>query len=1250
MTEQERYTFRGTSRFLVEGELGAGGFGIVYRAYDRQRNAAVALKILPEVEPELLYRFKQEFRTIADIAHPNLISLHELISEDDQWLFTMELVEGTNFLRYVRRHGNLFDLPTEVLIDGMAVTGGTSAPVRPPRSPTGDEIDFERIRDAFFQLSSGVQALHSAGKLHRDIKPSNIVVTDEGRVVLLDFGLAMELLPEVTESQRSSSIEGTPAFMSPEQAGGASLTEASDWYSVGVMLFEALTGILPLEGSTGLHVLARKIAEASPAPSDLVDGIPADLDRLCVGLLDRDPLRRPTGPQVLAKLRGGETISLHERSRPRGIFGRDRQRLDLDAALGQVKQRRRPRVVFISGKPGMGKTALMREYLAALSRAEPEAIVISGRCYESESVPFKALDSAIDSLTRQMRRMLPEAVAQFLPRGAEDLSRLFPVLRGIGIRAETSGVPLDPQEMRRRAVNAMHDLLHRLSARRTLVLSIDDVQWGDVDSALLLSEILRSNDAPPILVLVAFRSTEHSPHRFVETLARGARGAREINVGRLAPEDAREFAAAAMGLGVEDPVVERVVVESDGSPLFIEELVKHLRGDGAGDSRSRVRLENVLQARFEALPEDAKNLAETISIAAHPLPGDVAKTVAGVENSFFSALNVLRKQHMVRVLGTSDGEIIEMYHDRIRETITASIPPARIRDTHLRLALTLVANEAAETELIASHFLAASDRDSAYIHFRRAAEQAEAALAFDRATTLYRTAVELSPAEGTERQMLRIRLAESLVNSGRGAEAGQAFVVAATTATSADVLELQRRAAEQFLRSGHIDEGIDQIRAVLAHGGRSLARTPRRALLSFLIRRFLVRLRGLHHRTRPAEELPPGMAADIDACWSVATGLALVDTFRGADFQARHMLLALRAGEPYRLARALAMEAGYSATGGCSTRSRTTLLLQKARDRAEECARPHALGLVEMVEGVSAVLEGRWRDGLDRCGLASVILRERCTGVAWERSNADIYALLAMAWLGNFGELAQRIPLVTQEAAERGDLYAEIYIRSALSWVVKLAENDPEEARQDVERAIASWSHAGYHIQHYHDLLAGSEILLHRGEEVAAWQRLMKLWPDLKRSMLLRVQLVRAEAGYLKARTAMAAAMATRSAALWRVARREVSRLSNEDAPWARALGALLDGGLAVIDRRADAANRLARAETLLRSADMSLHAVVAQRERGLISGDHSVLHRADEWMRGQRIQSPVRFATRLLPTRQVARTSRPIAIKLQHE
>ncbi|HEV8324394.1 MAG TPA: serine/threonine-protein kinase, partial [Myxococcota bacterium] len=501
--------------------IGAGGMGVVYEALDRERSARVALKTLQRVDAAAIYRFKQEFRALAHVMHPNLVVLHELVSAGDTWFFTMELVDGVSFLAHVREA----EVPLEYQPTTPSLSPPPAAPQDVTQHPAADRraaaatVDLARLRAALTGVAAGVTALHAAGKLHRDLKPSNVLVTPGGRTVILDFGLASSRGLERWDGSADEQLVGTPAYMSPEQARSQPLGPASDWYCVGVMLYEALTGRLPFSGAP-LEVLMAKQAADPPAPSGLVADVPPELDALCMELLRRDPARRPSGGEVLARLKAGGGGDRADESRRRSgaadveagataaaFVGRQRQLLALGAAF-EACGRGRPVAVFVQGPSGMGKTALVARFLDELRRRDA-AVVLSGPCYERESVPYKALDSLVDELSRHLRR-LPRAQAEALvPRDVHALGRLFPVLRrveAIDAAPRRAFEIQDPQEVRRRAFAGLKELLARMADRRQLVLHIDDVQWGDADSAALLLELLGPPDPPALLVVATVLS------------------------------------------------------------------------------------------------------------------------------------------------------------------------------------------------------------------------------------------------------------------------------------------------------------------------------------------------------------------------------------------------------------------------------------------------------------------------------------------------------------------------------------------------------------------------------------------------------------------------------------------------------------------------------------------------------------------------------------------------------------------------
>ena len=347
-------------RFVVEHVLGKGAFGIVYKAYDKERHARVALKVFTRRGADSLYDFKNEFRLLADFTHPNLVSLYELFGDDRSWLIAMELVAGVDFVSFVRDGGHTRG-PLAEAPDGL-----------PPC-----RCNLTRLGDAMIQLYQALAYLHGAGKVHCDIKPSNVLITSDGQVKVVDFGLATDMSQLLTD--HAVKIRGTPAYAAPEQAGGLPPTAASDWYSVGVMLFEALTGRRPFEG-TVTEVLAAKQSRGAPAPRSLVAGLPDALNELCCRLLERRPESRPSDADVLhalGRIWPAASISARPagiRSHPAPLVGRQPQLEVLAQAF--AARTRLPQIVFVHGASGMGKSFIIRRFLARVRDDSPDVVIL----------------------------------------------------------------------------------------------------------------------------------------------------------------------------------------------------------------------------------------------------------------------------------------------------------------------------------------------------------------------------------------------------------------------------------------------------------------------------------------------------------------------------------------------------------------------------------------------------------------------------------------------------------------------------------------------------------------------------------------------------------------------------------------------------------------------------------------------------------------------------------------------------------
>ena len=1242
--------------------------GVVYEAYDRQTDKVVALKALTRTEAAHISRFKNEFRSLADVSHPNLISLYEFMSDGHYWFFTMELVQGVNFLEYVRpgyrarqsqtslsetmqrtsmntkiEDGANYEAETQQL-DSVPVISSepqSQQPISINTRLSRATLDIDRLNNALRQLAEGLHGLHETGKLHRDIKPSNVLVTKEGRVVILDFGLVAEVAS--IGLHESVNLAGTPDYMSPEQGAQLPISRASDWYSVGVMLYQALVGRLPFSGKF-FEVMMDKQNLDPPAPKELVQNVPADLNELCVQLLKRTPERRPSGREILRILGDGRTgplraplmVPREAPSRKRRTFvGRDQQTRELMDAFHATHQGQTVSC-YVHGESGVGKSALVRNFLDDLREHESDTVILEGRCYERESVPYKALDGVIDSLTKYLMA-LPEAkAAALMPRDVLALARLFPVMLQVdsvfNAPQREQEIP-DPFTMRRRAFAALRELLARICDRQRLVIYIDDLHWSDADSTTLLEDLLRPPDSPPLLLLASFRTEEIESKPFLEELLQslGTETRRELRVTTLSDKEARDLAQKLLSAGAES-LVESIAREARGNPFLLEQLARYAAASELS-ATSGINLSVMLDARLAQLPKGTRQFVDALAVAGRPINPEVAFQAAGLSGDELPLVSTLRAAQFLRSGGSE--HTVELYHDRIREALAAQLDRTSVMQIHRRLAQAIETRGIDDPESLFEHYMGAGERMRAAAHAAVAARKAAVALAFDRAAVFYRRALELAPGRGAEMISMKRGLAEALVNAGRPAEAAQAYLDLAQETSAAQALDSRRRAAEQLLIGGHIKEGLELVRSVLTSAGFTLPSGPKRALLALLVKRIQIRIRGFNFTERKTSEVPEADLFRIDICWAVAAGLGAVDLIRGADFQCRHLLLALNAGEPFRIARGLAIEAAQSASRGVPAQARALKLVQQAESLAQRVGHPHALGLVTWARGITAYVNGRWKNAAELCEQAAEILRDQCTGVTWELSIAHRFLFSAMVYLGEIGEVSRRVPAMLAAALEQGNVFAATDLRTRLN-LIWLAADDPDRARAETIEALKAWPHEGFHLQHYSAMLALAQIELYTGDTEVVWKHLQGQWKALEDSLLLRIQVLRIEAMHLQARAALATSEGKERARRLKTAEKMAKRIEREKAAWATPFATLVRAGIA--NRKGDkelAVKLLSVAATAFKQQDMELYATASRRRLGeMVGGDHGyqLLSETSAWMASQRIKNPDAMTRMLAP------------------
>ncbi|HKC24782.1 MAG TPA: protein kinase, partial [Thermoanaerobaculia bacterium] len=271
--------------YEIVSPLGAGGMGEVYRAKDTKLGRDVAIKVLPEslsADPERLTRFEREARALASLNHPNIVTVYSVEEAGGVRLLAMELVEGQT-------------------LDADVASGGLPLP---------------RFFEIAVPLADALSAAHERGIVHRDLKPSNVMLTREGRLKVLDFGLAKlvatESDPNVTDLPTASRVQltsegtvfGTVAYMSPEQARGGKVDARSDVFALGVVLYEMLTGERPFKGVSSVDIISSILRDAPPAVTELRADLPAHVGRILRRCLAKDPHDRyQTSRDVYNELR-----------------------------------------------------------------------------------------------------------------------------------------------------------------------------------------------------------------------------------------------------------------------------------------------------------------------------------------------------------------------------------------------------------------------------------------------------------------------------------------------------------------------------------------------------------------------------------------------------------------------------------------------------------------------------------------------------------------------------------------------------------------------------------------------------------------------------------------------------------------------------------------------------------------------------------------------------------------------------------
>lgn len=269
-------------RYELIERIGSGGMSIVYKATDRSLGRLVAIKMLHESltgDPDFLRRFRQEAYAAANLAHPNIVTVHDIGQDGHRHFIVMEYVDGRTLKDIIR------ELKRE-----------------------GEQMSVERVLDLTIQICAGIGYAHRANLVHCDVKPQNVLVTRDDRVKVADFGIA-RAISEASQQYQASQVWGTPQYFAPEQAAGHPATPASDVYAIGIMMFEMLAGRLPFTAESQTALALKHLQETPPPVTQFNPAVPTQLELIIDKILSKEPAGRyRTGDQL------GRILSTYRRN------------------------------------------------------------------------------------------------------------------------------------------------------------------------------------------------------------------------------------------------------------------------------------------------------------------------------------------------------------------------------------------------------------------------------------------------------------------------------------------------------------------------------------------------------------------------------------------------------------------------------------------------------------------------------------------------------------------------------------------------------------------------------------------------------------------------------------------------------------------------------------------------------------------------------------------------------------------------